>query len=446
MQSPKERIEALYLNNINSSGYLRVVRDGSDYLLTVVGSYGERGKYKIRRFDVDGNLIFSGVYPGTGGVFTPSTDIDSYYDTLFNAPFSASGIDNTPTPNDVSQYEPNLTTITSDYSTDNGYGQVSIRKALENLKNVTIEDQAPVKDMFDSRTDMYNLDTIEAPEAWSVGLRGAGIIVAVLDTGVDINHIDLDDNIWVNDGEIPNNGIDDDGNGFVDDRNGYDFVNEDATVEDNDGHGTHVAGTISAENNGIGVIGAAFDAKIMPVKCLPGADLDGSYVDLAQGIYYAVDNGADVINMSLGGGYNPPSVIRAAIKYANDNGVICVMAAGNDYLFGLNPDASSPMAPGSYASEFGIVVGATDQDEDMTGFSNRAGNSVDWDLNGAKELLYVTASGKTIWSTVPDNRLDDKDGTSMACPLVAAACAILIQADPTLTPDQIRVLLANSTK
>ena len=141
MQSPKERIETLYLNNDNSSGYLRVVREGSDYLLTVVGSYGNRGKYKIRKFDVNGNLIFTGIYPGTDGVFTPSDDIDSYYDTLFNAPFSASGIDNTPTSNDISQFQPNLTTITSDYSTVDGFGKVSIEQAIEYLTDTELADQ-----------------------------------------------------------------------------------------------------------------------------------------------------------------------------------------------------------------------------------------------------------------------------------------------------------------
>ena len=444
MQSPKERIETLYLNNDNSSGYLRVVREGSDYLLTVVGSYGDRGKYKIRKFDVNGNLIFTGIYPGTDGVFTPSDDIDSYYDTLFNAPFSASGIDNTPTSNDISQFQPNLTTITSDYSTVDGFGKVSIEQAIEYLTDTELADQPPVRDIFMPGTDMYNLDSIGAPEAWAVGLNGAGIIVAVLDTGVDVDHIDLANNIWVNVDEIANNGIDDDGNGFVDDRKGWDFVNNDSTVEDVDGHGTHVAGTIAAENNGIGVIGAAFNAKIMPIKILPDTGSGGSYLDLAEGVRYAVDNGAHVINMSLGGGYVPPTVIRDAIKYANDNGVICVMAAGNE--FDSDPLlATSPNAPGSYASEYGIVVGAITETDQMTSFSNRAGEPVDWDLDGSKQLLYVTGAGQTIWSTTPNDTISTKNGTSMACPLVAAAVAIMLQADPSLNPDEIRVLLANTT-
>jgi subtilisin family serine protease len=149
--------------------------------------------------------------------------------------------------------------------------------------------------------------------------------------------------------------------------------------------------------------------------------------------------------MSLGGGYIPPQIIRDAIRYANDNNVICVMAAGNS--FDDNPsEAISPEAPGSYASEYGIVVGAIDEAGNMTSFSNRAGQPVDWDNNGAKELLYVTTSGQAIWSTLPGNMIGTKSGTSMACPLIAAAVAILLQADPSLRPDQIRVLLANTTK
>jgi subtilisin family serine protease len=313
------------------------------------------------------------------------------------------------------------------------------------LVNIDIPQQPPVAFDFAAGTNMYNLDAIGAPEAWSVGLTGAGIIVAVLDTGVDVTHIELDDNIWINIGEIPNNGIDDDSNGYIDDVNGWDFVNNDNSLEDLDGHGTHVAGTVSAENNGIGIVGAAFDTQIMPIKILPGTDQGGSYFNLAQGIYYAVDNGADVINMSLGGGYIPPQIIRDAIRYANDNNVICVMAAGNS--FDDNPsEAISPEAPGSYASEYGIVVGAIDEAGNMTSFSNRAGQPVDWDNNGAKELLYVTTSGQAIWSTLPGNMIGTKSGTSMACPLIAAAVAILLQADPSLRPDQIRVLLANTTK
>ena len=433
--SPKEQIEDLFLRYNDGTDYIRIVRDGTDYVVTTVGSYEYRGKFKIRVLDSNGYLRAS----GTNGKWLPVSEVRDY-EQLYTYPFPNNGLDDSPTP----PYNPNLSRIVSNYSPVDGYGQFSVEYALEDLQNVNLPNQPSVADQFTPGTNMYNLDAIGAPEAWAAGYTGDGIIVAVLDTGVDVTHVELDDNLWVNVGEIPNNGIDDDGNGYIDDINGWDFVNNDNSLEDLDGHGTHVAGTVSAENNGIGIVGAAFDAKIMPVKILPGTDDGGSYFNLALGIYYAVDNGAHVINMSLGGGYVPPQVIRDAIKYANDNGVICVMAAGND--FDANPDeATSPQAPGNYASEYGIVVGATNESVDMTTFSNRAGQPVDWDDDGKKELLYVTASGKSIWSTLPNDALGTKNGTSMAAPLVAAACAILLQADPTLTPDQIRVLLANNT-
>ena len=437
--SPKQQIEALNAEYGDGTDYIRIVRDGTDYIVTMVGSYLYRGLFKIRRLDSNGFLIAIGMFVGTNGKWLPVSEVRDY-ENLYAFPFPNNGLDDSPTP----PYKPNLTRIVSRYDPIDGYGQFSVELALEDLANVNLPQQPPVADDFAAGTNMYNLDAIGAPEAWAAGLSGAGVIVAILDTGVDVTHIELDDNLWINVGEIPGNNIDDDNNGYIDDVNGWDFVNNDESVEDLDGHGTHVAGTVSAENNGIGIVGAAFNAQIMPIKVLPGTDEGGSYFNLAQGIYYAVDNGAHVINMSLGGGYIPPTIIRDAIKYANDNNVICVMAAGNS--FDDNPtEATSPEAPGSYASEYGIVVGAVNEAGDMTTFSNRAGQPVDWDGDGAKELLYVTTSGKTIWSTLPNDMLGTKSGTSMACPLIAAACAILLQADPTLRPDQIRVLLANNT-
>lgn len=437
--SAKQQIELLASKFGDGTDYIRIVRDGSDYIVTMVGSYKYRGLFKVRRLTFDGFLRFRGPLIGTNGKWLPVSEVRDY-ENLYTYPFPNNGLDDSPTP----PYEPNLTRIVSRYDQIDGYGQFSVEYALEDLKNVNLPEQPSVADAFQAGTNMYNLDAIGAPEAWASGLTGDGIIVAVLDTGVDVTHIELDDNIWINVGEIPGNNIDDDNNGFIDDVNGWDFVNNDPTVEDVDGHGTHVAGTISAENNGIGIVGGAFNAQIMPIKVLPDTGTGGSYFNLAQAIFYAVDNGAHVINMSLGGGTVPPQIIRDAIKYANDNDVICVMAAGND--FEDDPEtASSPNAPGSYASEYGIVVGATNEAEDMTTFSNRAGQPVDWDGDGAKELLYVTTSGRTIWSTLPNDQLGTKSGTSMACPLIAAACAILLQADPTLKPDQIRVLLANNT-
>ena len=166
----------------------------------------------------------------------------------------------------------------------------------------------------------WNLNAINAPESWAAGYTGQGVIVAVVDTGVDINHPDLMSQIWVNAGEIAGNGIDDDGNGYVDDVHGWDFASNDNNPDDGNGHGTHVAGTIAADDNGIGATGVAPDATIMPVRVL-GNNGSGSASSVAAGIRYAVNMGADIINLSLGGSYS--SLILSAIEYA-----VCAQRAG----------------------------------------------------------------------------------------------------------------------
>ncbi|MCL5888157.1 MAG: S8 family serine peptidase [Actinobacteria bacterium] len=230
---------------------------------------------------------------------------------------------------------------------------------------------------------------IDATEAWSrLGTGSAEVVVAVIDTGVDITHPDLRGNRWVNQDEIPNNNRDDDRNGYVDDRFGYDFFNRDATVfdpADGDQHGTHVAGTIGAVgDNGIGVAGVNWDVTLMPVKFLGpwgGTDFDG-----AEAIVYAVDNGADIINASFGGGYS--EIMQEAIEYAAQHGVLFVAAAGNweenvDELPDINFPASSE-------STNVITVAATDDTDALAWFSNFGRNSVE-----------VAAPGMDINSTVP---------------------------------------------
>ena len=154
-----------------------------------------------------------------------------------------------------------------------------------------------------------------------------------------------------------------------------------------------------------------------------------------------------IINMSLG--IRAPEetidpvvweLLREAMKYANDNGVIVVSAAGNDQFL-------SPAIPGAYAVESGIVVGAVNEIGNLdTNYSNRAGGAKDYEGDGAELPLYVSAAGTRIWSTVPGDQISIKNGTSMASPHVAAAIALLLEADPTLTPDQVRVVLANTTQ
>src|SRR5262249_23738821 len=152
--------------------------------------------------------------------------------------------------------------------------------------------------------------------------RGAGVVIAVVDTGVDFTHPDLAANAWVNPGEIPGNGIDDDGNGYVDDVHGWDFANDDADPDDDYGHGTHVAGTAAAVgNNGVGIVGIAWESRVMAVKGI-SASGSGFVSDLAAGIVYAAENGARVINASWGGSHS--QVIDDAIAFAHAAGVVFV--------------------------------------------------------------------------------------------------------------------------
>jgi subtilisin family serine protease len=272
----------------------------------------------------------------------------------------------------------------------------------------------------------WNLNRINAPEAWAQGHTGEGVVVAVVDTGVDGSHRELTRSMWVNPGEIPGNGIDDDGNGYVDDVAGWDFVADDNTPNDANGHGTHVAGTIAAANDGYGSTGVAFDATIMPVRVLDAGG-SGSIYDVAAGIRYAVDNGADVINLSLGGGYS--SVLYSALAYAAENGVFVVAAAGNE-------SAVAPGYPASFSSRLTNVlsVGAFDSADSRASFSNRVGTS------GA---LQVDAPGVGIYSSLPGNRYALYSGTSMATPHVAGLAALALSANPGLTPEALRTLIVD---
>jgi subtilisin family serine protease len=267
----------------------------------------------------------------------------------------------------------------------------------------------------------WNVNSVRAPEAWSQGYAGQGVTVAVIDTGVDWSHSDLNSQIWVNPDEIANNGIDDDGNGWVDDVRGWDFVSNDNNPMDSNGHGTHVAGTIAAKKNDSGATGIAFNAKIMPVRVL---DSNGSGTDLAvaNGIRYAVQEGARIINLSLGGSFS--TVIQSAMEYARQLNVFVVVASGNE-------SASTPSYPARFSSSMTNVlsVGAYDQNGQRARFSNGVGGS---------RSVQVDAPGSNIFSTLPGNRYANFSGTSMAAPHVAGVAALALSANPNLTPQQLR--------
>ena len=306
------------------------------------------------------------------------------------------------------------------YSTQYGYGLVDAAGAIAMATGLS----GPLPDVptWGGAND-WNLNMINAPEAWSAGFTGAGVVVAVIDTGVDFNHPEFASRIWSNAGEIAGNGLDDDGNGYIDDIRGWDFVDYDNTPLDGNGHGTHVAGTIAGANDGVGVTGVAFDATIMAVRVLDNAG-SGFLSSVVSGIYYAANNGADVINLSLGS-TSGTSSLDTAVKYAQSLGVVVVMAAGNN-------GGVSPIYPAAYADEWGIAAGAVDSSGRLTGYSNRSGETV---------LDYVVAPGSSIYSSVPGGGYSWASGTSMATPHVAGVAALVKSANPALTAAQIETVL-----
>ena len=240
---------------------------------------------------------------------------------------------------------------------------------------------------------------IDAPEAWDVTTGSSAVVVAVIDSGVDINHPDLAANIWVNPGETPGNGIDDDANGYVDDVNGWDFYIDDNDPRDANGHGTHVAGTIAAVgNNGTGGTGVSWSAKIMALRFLDAWG-SGTTANAIAAIEYATAMGADIINNSWGGGGFNTS-LKTAIEAS---GAVVVCAAGNS---GINNDGT-PHYPSSFNSANIIAVAASDQNDALASFSNYGANSVDVAAPGTN--IYSAAPGrKTVWEDVfEDNDISD---------------------------------------
>ena len=274
---------------------------------------------------------------------------------------------------------------------------------------------------------------IDAPEAWDTSRGNSGTVVGVIDEGIDVDHPDLRANIWTNSGEVAGNKLDDDGNGYVDDVNGYDFANNDATVYDpdpitgdGDEHGTHVAGTIAAVgNNGIGITGANWDAQVASLKFL---GVNGGYTsDAIEAINYAVTEGIDISNNSWGGG-GRSQALEDAIRRADAAGHIFLAAAGNGGSDGVGDDNdTTPHYPASYDVPNVVAVAATDDTDSLASFSNFGATTVD-----------LAAPGVGILSTLPGNRYGRFSGTSMATPHVAGVAALLKTQNPAYSDEQMR--------
>lgn len=263
------------------------------------------------------------------------------------------------------------------------------------------------------------------------------VIVAVVDTGVDTQHEDLKDVIWVNPNEIAANGIDDDNNGYIDDINGINTLVRDAAgkatvnIKDTHSHGTHVSGTIGArQNNGLGIAGIASNVRIMGIRTVPNNG-DETDIDVAEAFVYAAKNGAKIINCSFGKSSNEGrQLIPDTLKYIGEKyGVLVIAAAGND---SSNID-KNPTYPASHPSENLLIIASTQSNGKMSGFSNYGAIGVD-----------VAAPGSNVFSTTPGNRYESMSGTSMATPTTVGVAAEILSHNPDLTVSQLKEVLMKS--
>lgn len=279
---------------------------------------------------------------------------------------------------------------------------------------------------------------IDAPEAWDLTTGSSEVIVAVLDSGIDYTHPDLAANMWTNPGEIAGNGVDDDGNGQIDDIHGYDFVNGDGDPWDDHRHGTHVAGIIAAEgNNGQGVAGVSWSTQLMAVKILDENNAgEGDLSDAVAAINYVTHMrsagvNVRVINASWGYLGRSSVALREAIEAAGEAGILFVAAAGNGDVFGrgidLDAEADYGFYPASEEVDALISVAASDFNDDLTRFSNYGLTSVD-----------IAAPGAGIYSTEPGDRYQSRYGTSMAAPHVSGVAALVWSMAPDAAVAEVR--------
>jgi subtilisin family serine protease len=271
---------------------------------------------------------------------------------------------------------------------------------------------------------------IDAPGAWDTQTGSHDVIVAVIDSGVDYNHDELADNIWTNPYETPDDGIDNDGNGFIDDVHGWDFANDDNDPYDDRGHGTRVTGIIAAKgNNSIGVAGINWNVSIMALKFL-NENGSGYTSDAVKSILYAVDMGARVMNNSWGGG-NYNEALEDAIETAEEADVLFIASAGNS----SEDNDTEPHYPSNYDFDNVIAVAATDDDDQLSSSSNYGLDSVD-----------LGAPGVNILTTNPRNKYRTGSGTSYAAPHVTGAAALVMAQFPEFTYTETKAQILNSVE
>ena len=312
-------------------------------------------------------------------------------------------------------------------------------KHVDQDQHIQLRQQDELNALADDEVQVESLNwgpqSIDAPAVWSRGYEGSGVIVGVVDGMVDTSHSQLSGNILINSGEVPDNGVDDDKNGFIDDYRG---IQANAGTNDpvQNRHGTHVAGIIVADPNQGPVSGVAPRAKVLPGQFI-GNDGGGSIGDAIVALNYVANRGAKIINMSWG---LDPCVevpnLRSTLSQLNNRGILLVTAAGNGDSrgVGVNMDVT-PSFPSAYNFANQLNVAASTISSLLVGFSNYGTKSV-----------HVAAPGVGIYSTTPLNQIETMSGTSMAAPMVSGAAALLWSARPTATVAQIKKALVQSVE
>ena len=309
-------------------------------------------------------------------------------------------------------------------------------KILSVEQNCVIHSFALPNDPQVSRN--LGLSLINAPKAWDVAKK-SNAIVAIIDTGVEVDHPDLSSNIWQNTAELNGQpGVDDDKNGYVDDISGWGSPEHDADITSGNyegaDHGTHVAGIVGAiGNNGFGTSGVLWSAKLMPLRVFKKNANEATTADIIEAIYYAVNNGAQVINCSWGAEQTPSKAERDAYNYAENNGVLVVAAAGNEAK-----DAST-FSPASIPTVF--AVGSMNSKSQLSTFSNY-GNSISiLAPGGDQKTSFGTGEDEEIFSTISSGQFGFKRGTSTSAPYVSGVAALVRAILPKISPKNLRDLL-----